>query len=1050
MFKKGAETAVFTFIFILIGLIIWPTFAAGLPCSDDNLTHIYRVMQIDLNRQQGAFFLQWSPDMLRGYGYPVLAFYAPLSYWLVEAVYLLNGDLAAAMRLTLFGSLILAGGGTYLLARRYVGPPGALVAGLGFMFAPYLLYDAIQRGSLPETLALALIPWALALLDISQQRRSGPWLVVTVLTFVLLILSHNVAPFFGLGLAALWAILPNWDRLAGWGDGRGWLVQLWPTVTILLLALGLTLFFWLPGLAELGDTQSRRPDPPLVGWPRFEQHILPTAELVTWPDEPADPALLNPPLTRTLGVGLALVGLLGALALAAYPAGRRRQQLVVVTGLTAVSLFFTLSYSQWWWENVDALRFIHLPTRFLGPASLGLALLGGVAVDWLFQAERVRRLAPLGFLLAGLVVTLSGWPWLYPHHCPAPAAVDRLDLATITTWPRWFPEAQAELLPRWVDEMPPQDFLTPQYEAGGPVNRLVLPPTVTQLEWETVPGRDWYSLAATTAVSLTYHTFYFPGWQIMVNGTAVDPLITQPHGLMALELPPGQHEVEIAFRATPIRRASLLVSLLLLLPSLGLLFYPMKSRAEAQRRRAFSFLRAPASLRELILCLLLAVLLLSLKMGVDQWQTPLRADRFQAGQLQGIAQPLTIDFSGEFTYLGFDGPDEAGPERPFTLTQYWAPQREIGVPYAFGLYLADEVGQTWQQPLARPFTYTDYPGELGWQVGLYARDAYELRLLPGTPPGRYWLEAEAFRRDVAGSLLPCDWATGPNSARARVGQIEVTGPTLLTLSDLTAETAVVDQFNPTSLSGGLTLAGWSLPDFPLRSGDAAPLTLLWHSLVSGNQYIAIHERYALSLRDGAGTVVADLGQPVGGNYPLAAWPARALVREQFGWRIDPALASGSYTLWLHGETADPVRLGEINVNAPERTFVAPETAVTLDEARLDFAQLIGYTLSGEFAPGQSLTLDLVWRALAETETGYRVFVHLRSDGAGLVAQSDGEPQGWLRPTTGWLPGEYIGDRHEIHLPAILPADQYSLFVGLYDPATGLVLGEVEIWVEPGR
>jgi hypothetical protein len=1045
MFKKWAETAVITFVFILIALIIWPTFAAGLPCSDDNLTHIYRVMQIDLNRQQGAFLLHWSPDMLRGYGYPVLGFYAPLSYWLVEGIYLLNGDLAAAMRLALFGSLILAGGGTYLLARRYVGPTGALVAGLGFMFAPYLLYDAIQRGSLPETLALALIPWALALLDISQQRRSGPWLVVTGLTFVLLILSHNVVPFLGLGLAVLWAILPNWDRLAGWGDRRDLLAQLWPTVTILLLALGLTLFFWLPGLAELGDTQSRRPDPPLVGWPRFEQHILPTAELITWPDEPADPALLNPPLTRTLGLGLALVGLLGVLALAAYPSGRRRQQLVVVAGLTAVSLFFTLPHSHWWWENVDALRFIHLPTRFLGPASLGLALLGGVAVDRLFQAKRERRLAPLGFLLAGIVVTMSGWPWLYPHHCPAPAEVDRLDLATVTTWPRWFPEAQAELLPRWVDEMPPENFLTPQYEAGGPINRLILPPVVAQLEWETAPGRDWYRLAATTAVSLTYHTFYFPGWQIMVNDTAVGPLITSPHGLMALELPPGEHEVEIAFRATPIRRAGLAISLLLLLPTVALLFY-----GKGREERRETSLRSPPILR-LALCLLLALVLLGLKAGVDRWQTPLRADRFQAGQLRGVGQPLAIDFGSEFTYLGFEAPQQASPERPFTITQYWAPQREIGVPYGFGLYVADDAGQTWQQALARPFTYTDYPGELGWRVGMYARDAYEMRLLPGTPPGVYWLEAEAFRRDVAGSLLPRDWPTGPNPARARVGQIEVTAvSTTDNLDHLTAATAHVSHFEPQPVADGLTLAGWSLADFPLRSGDRMPLTLLWHGSLDGNHYSVIGERYLVVLRDENDVVVGELVRPVGGDYRLVAWPARALVREQIGWRVAPALATGSYTIWLQGKTAEPIRLGEVTINAPERLLVAPETAVTLDDATLDFAQLAGYTLTGQFAPGQTLTLDLVWRALAETETGYRVFVHLRSSSEGIVAQSDSEPQSWLRPTTGWLPGEFISDRHEIHLPDVLPADYYSLFVGLYDPASGLALDEVELLFEQGR
>jgi hypothetical protein len=1084
MLKQWAETAVITTVFLLTSLIIWPTFAAGLPCSDDNLTHIYRVAQIDLNWQQGAPWLQWGPDMLRGYGYPVLAFYAPLTYWLVEGIYLLNGDLSAAMRLALFGSLLVAGSGAYLLARRYLSPPGALVAGLGYMFAPYLLYDAIQRGSLPETLALALIPWALALIDICHQRRTGRWLVVAALAVSLMILSHNAVPFFGLGLALLWALLPDRPRPAGLS---GWLAQLWPTAAVLLLGLGLTLFFWLPGLAELSYTQSRRPDPPQPDWPHFEQHMLPPAELVTWPAEPADPALLNPSLTRTPGLGLVFLGSLGLMALWFYPAGRRRQQLFLLALVTAVCLFFTLPHSHWWWENVGPLRFIHLPTRFLGPASLGLALLGGVAADRLWAWWPTAKIAGPALLLAAIIASLPGWPWLYAHYCPGPVQADRLELATVTTWDRWYAEAQAELLPRWVDALPPQDYFVAQYEAGGPVDRLERPAAVSLLNWQTGPGWDRYQLATATAVRLTYHTFYFPGWQMAVNGTAVTPLITKPHGLMAFQLPPGEHEVEIVFRATPIRRFSLLISLLLLLPAAGLFirnphFLTKSNYQRSLEKPGFCYTlariapekslasglvvttkktnghnkkgkRQPGPQPEpLLLCLAVVLALLGLKLGVDQWQTPLRADRFQSGALRGIGQPLAIDFSGEFTYLGFDGPAQAVPERPFTITQYWAPQREIGVPYGFGLYLVDEQGQVWQQPPARPFTYTDYPGQLGWRVGMYARDAYEISLLPGTPPGVYWLEAEAFRRDVAGSLLPREWPTGPNPARARVGQLTVTAvPRLNTLTGLTAETAVVDQLAPVPLDEYLTLAGWSLPDFTLRSGDLAPITLLWHAPAAiAEPYAATGGTIKLRLHDEAGQEVAEMGRQVGSDYPLTQWPAGALVREQFGWRVDPALVSGRYTIWLHGQTAESVRLGQLTIEAPERTFVPPVTTVTLN-APLDFAQLVGYTITGEFAPGNRLALDLVWQAVAATETPYRVFVHLRASGAGLVAQSDGEPQGWLRPTTGWLPSEYISDGHEIHLPHELPADHYSLFVGFYDPATGLALNEVELpWQPPGR
>ena len=84
----------------------------------------------------------------------------------------------------------------------------------------------------------------------------------------------------------------------------------------------------------------------------------------------------------------------------------------------------------------------------------------------------------------------------------------------------------------------------------------------------------------------------------------------------------------------------------------------------------------------------------------------------------------------------------------------------------------------------------------------------------------------------------------------------------------------------------------------------------------------------------------------------------------------------------------------------------------------------------------SCAVPLLWRAEAETPTDYRVFVHLVDATGNIVAQSDAAPAGWTRPTTSWLPGEYVLDTHTLTLPATLPEGPLSLRVGLYDPDTG--------------
>ena len=84
-------------------------------------------------------------------------------------------------------------------------------------------------------------------------------------------------------------------------------------------------------------------------------------------------------------------------------------------------------------------------------------------------------------------------------------------------------------------------------------------------------------------------------------------------------------------------------------------------------------------------------------------------------------------------------------------------------------------------------------------------------------------------------------------------------------------------------------------------------------------------------------------------------------------------------------------------------------------------------------------MSLLWQGVAEMEVSYRVFVHLVNGAGEIVAQADGEPAGWTRPTSGWAPGEYVIDAHQLLLPPTLPDEALTLRVGLYDPQSGIRL-----------
>jgi hypothetical protein len=86
--------------------------------------------------------------------------------------------------------------------------------------------------------------------------------------------------------------------------------------------------------------------------------------------------------------------------------------------------------------------------------------------------------------------------------------------------------------------------------------------------------------------------------------------------------------------------------------------------------------------------------------------------------------------------------------------------------------------------------------------------------------------------------------------------------------------------------------------------------------------------------------------------------------------------------------------------------------------------------------GDVLPLALHWRASQPLPADYHVFVHLLDAEGNRMAQSDGQPALWTRPTSSWTPGERIQDRHALTLPVNLHPGDYLLITGLYLPQNG--------------
>lgn len=104
-------------------------------------------------------------------------------------------------------------------------------------------------------------------------------------------------------------------------------------------------------------------------------------------------------------------------------------------------------------------------------------------------------------------------------------------------------------------------------------------------------------------------------------------------------------------------------------------------------------------------------------------------------------------------------------------------------------------------------------------------------------------------------------------------------------------------------------------------------------------------------------------------------------------------------------------------------------------ARLDDAiELLGWSLEPETRAGMPTRITLFWRATGPVSTDFKVFVHVvaADDPERKVTQHDSIPGLGTRPTIQWQPGVVVTDVH----PLTLPAGDWLLAVGMYDPVSG--------------
>ncbi len=417
----------FLLVLLICLLAAWPFISRpSLPQATDAELHIFRLAELSRMVREGELYPRWAANFYYGYGYPIFNYYAPLTYYLGLGVELMPRlDAVDAVKAVFVLGLVTAGIGMYGFVRDYWGRRAGLVAAAAYVFAPYIQFvDPHARGDLAEAVSFGV--FALALWSLSRlHERPSPlrWLWAAGLAAAV-ILTHNLMAivFFGLLLGwAVWVLInaktPSSQDAKNENQSSAKSAKsaahhpktspVW-LFAALGLGVGLAAIFWLPVALE----QSAVNLSSLIGDGShfdFRNHFLSWGELLA-PPHRLDWGATEPDFSLNLGLAQVILGGIGLVALLLGQA-KNRWQVGYFALMLAFVLFLMLPASTAVWENLPFLPYMQFPWRFLGAAAALLAVLAGVAIEWL---DRRAPRPVKDYLAPGIVavILLTGLPLL--------------------------------------------------------------------------------------------------------------------------------------------------------------------------------------------------------------------------------------------------------------------------------------------------------------------------------------------------------------------------------------------------------------------------------------------------------------------------------------------------------------------------------------------------------------------------------------------------------------------------------------------------------------
>ena len=515
-------------VFTLAGaalLGILPLLIKGNVAAHDLQFHISSWNEVAQQWRHGIIWPRWAAMANYGFGEPRFIFYPPIS-WLLGGLLALWIPIRALTAAFSFIAFFAAGAGMFTLSRSYLPPRYAVAAAVIYALNPYHLITVYWDFRVAEMLASAVFPIAvLCAIECATNLRAAAGLAVAVAGVWLMNAPAGVMLMYTLTLLLIMLAVRARSANPVVRGAAG-----------MILGIGLAAFYIVPAAVEQSWVN-------IVGI--FGSGLMPRENFLFSVATDAPHTYFN---FLVSAIGLECVALFGFALVFAWKTWRSHQSRALwfpaIAGIGIFAAVMMFRFSSIFW-SLPKMQFIQFPWRWMLVLNLALCFVGMLALS----AARSK------WIWATLIICFFGFTVR--------------DVIRQATWGRravaemyWSTAGEGyrgakEYLPRKVHLVPLPYVLPATPFADLKCEIPCAPDAVKVTSWTEEEKRVQVNSAVPSWLVLKLYEY--PAWEVRVDGSA-RYYDTTYGGQINVELPPGRHDINVAFTRTVDRTVGMIMS----------------------------------------------------------------------------------------------------------------------------------------------------------------------------------------------------------------------------------------------------------------------------------------------------------------------------------------------------------------------------------------------------------------------------------------------------------------------------------------------------------